>query len=187
MAENKLPFWKQLLGAIAGATIAIVLHQGYTLASSHFQVMNQALRFDSLQAAVWTTKILTNDRIRRRASSSSFDRQFVARPSSHVATTVAASSYGPEAPYETNKDELTREPQILESHTAAISKESTHADTGPPIVAITGNEPLQDAVDPIVADVSEHGWRLPQSGFGLDLLAFMALGAVIGRKKAKRK
>lgn len=46
-------------------------------------------------------------------------------------------------------------------------------------------EPIPAEISPWETVVTHSEQKLPQSGFGLDVLAVTALGAVIGRRKAK--
>ena len=39
----KTPLWKQLLGALAGATVAFVAYQGYTFTTDHLTAMTSTI------------------------------------------------------------------------------------------------------------------------------------------------
>lgn len=160
----KPPLWKQLLGALTGATIAVVLYQAYTFTSSHLQAMNQSLRFGSWQASALDP--IADDLV----------------PAQHLAAAEVSSSVDVPLPPEELPDaqEPELEPQMLEFPPAV--EEFT-----PEVVDLPPEEPLHEASDPIVAGIPEHSGQLPQSGFGLDLLAFTALGAVMGSRRMRRK
>lgn len=184
MAENKLTIRKQLLGALVGATIALVLYQGYAFTSSR------------LQAAVWPTKTLTGGDYDRNSSSSPIryiDPHVVARTSSYVAPAAAAlarkaqsSSGSPDytGPSGAAMNESAHLPAIPE---APPPEENSYADSRAAGLSVPAEEPLQEDTQPVAPNVSEHVDKLPQSGFGLDLIAFAALGAVMGSRKARRK
>ncbi len=162
----KPPLWKQLLGALTGAIIAFVLYQAYTFTSSHLQAMNQSRSssrvasrgFGSWQASVWPTDIQGSS-----ASSSSA----ISIDDHVLVSQLVESEPQPPSPW----PEPTPVPEESDSMVADIPPE----------------ESLHEAPDPIVAGVPQHSGQLPQSGFGLDLLAFTALGAVIGSRRMRRK
>lgn len=158
-----------------GAAMALVLYQGYAFTSSR------------LQAAVWPTKTLTGGDYDRNSSSSIryIDPRFVARTSSYVAPAAAAlaretqfSSGSPD--YAVPSETAINEPAQENVH---LPEEDSYADSRAADLSVPTKEDAQH----VASNVSTHGEQLPRSGFGLDLVAFTTLGAVIGSRKAKRK
>ena len=84
--------------------------------------------------------------------------------------------------------------EVVDQEASSSSEEQVELHDAPPVdpsqqIWPPVSEPAPPApvvpAQPLVASVS-HASTLPQSGFGLDVLAVSTLGAMIGRKRAKK-
>ncbi len=193
----KAPLWKQLLGALTGATIAVVLYQGYTFTSSQLVADVGAFQADvssgpqespSAPLMPWEMGFGAASSPPRRTEQAPAPFPFGIEPASEPfpAADPMMGPFGPE-PHPAAMEESS---SSQESSPEAIAQEDVPPqmpEPAPMEEPMPTQESLPEAVHLVTADVPEHGEKLPQSGFGLDLLAVTALGAVIGsRRRAKR-
>ncbi len=204
MSDTKTPLWKQLLGAVIGATVAFVLYQGYTVGSGYVQA---ALTFDSagharptgtldspeIAQATWSSSAASSRSSENRLQLGPFGslrglkKFFQPIPSASSANSSAAITV--------------TAPAVMAQAAASSSESWSSSSWSPPVepvpviaqdvsypepVFIPEEMPPQSDPVPEITAVAHTNGRLPQSGFGLDVLAVMAVGAVVGRKRAKR-
>ena len=279
----KTPLWKQLLGALAGATVAFVIDKGYTFTSDHLTAMtgiparfsqptgtaeSQAFSSSSMEPPASSTSSTPD--VSSVAGSTSSARvilgpfgtvrglkkffQFGASSSAAAVAVISASSSSSSVSSEmvtivpvaaarfampkatlgfVNEtiqptampvpEHRMRQPETLAARvtveqpnqaenaagTSASSEypygeqTDTATDVSSPDIPVPTwisseapmpIEPIPSLPEPTPTEVSP--WetvathtqkKLPQSGFGLDVLAITALGAVIGRRKVKSK
>ena len=164
----KAPLHKQLLGALTGAVIAVVLYQAYAFTSS------------TLQAVVWPTKTLTDGQSNSSPAPIYRTRAVLAQLTQFADQATSSASASPSSSVESMKESMTPVPE--QEEIPAIAEEPHPAAATP----VTEQNPSVQN-EPPAAVASPHAERLPKTGFGLDLLAFAAAGAMIGRKRLLRR
>lgn len=200
--NTKTSLWKQFLGALAGATVAFMLFQAYAFTSVRLEGAlvgnwhprpSGTLGFPNADAPA--TEPLVAE-----AQSSSFSAA-TAQSSSSVVRTVSPEEFlgttdtadtavtAPEAfenPYADAPTPAVAPPDTSSSAAAepVVEFPAPAEPTEPPVPV----EPLSEPIVPADAAVAmAHAGKLPQTGFGLDLIAFTTLGALIGSRRSKNR
>lgn len=205
----KTPLWKQLLGAIAGALAAFILYQGYTFTADHIAAVTTG---GPRAGVLWpsATASFPNETIDPDASSPSAP----GRMRSVVGTGDAPAAMQNEAVVEqqpavigdssaaTNSIAMEVAPPMEEQ--APVEAEPSASDLDVPVeetmvvesAPIPESEPLPITAQnpfaaPTMADsatmANNQGTSLPQSGFGIDVVAVMTIGAILGKRKMARR
>ena len=184
----KPPLWKQILGALTGATIAVVLYQGYTFTSSQLVADIGAFQADvSSDSQESPPMPLMPWEMGFETSSSAQAEQ--APPPFPFGIDPTPQQFPPSDPM--------TDPFAQELHPAAMEESSSSQESSPEAIAQEAPAPIEEsaptqeslpeAVHLVTTDAPAHGVKLPQSGFGLDLLAVAAVGAVVGRRRVNIK
>ena len=198
---QKAPLWKQLLGALAGATVAFVLYQGYTFTADHLVA---GLIMDGPRH-VRPTGTLESPSYFGSASSSSVSSVAAAASSQSSSDRAFLGPFGTirglkkffrfGVSSSSSISAVAAVPQQSSASTAvqpqspapqpASASSSSVAEQLPELEV--SSVPSEPTPAPIVASVvASQSKKLPKSGFGLDVVAVVTLGAVIGKRRAKR-
>ncbi|MSR86742.1 hypothetical protein EXS70_01045 [Candidatus Peribacteria bacterium] len=206
---------KQLLGALAGATIAFVLYQGYSFTSSHLTALI------TLPGGVPAVDLRASPRRDFPRPVGTWDSPVVVSSASAASSTTLSSSRSSEnrpylGPFGTLRGlkKFFQAPvtELASSSAVALvmdmagssswsSISSTSSTSSVRILrhvwtrmALQGGTVSSFASSrtprsipvrtPVVASMPQGRGALPQSGFGMEVIAFCALGAVIGRMRA---
>ncbi len=79
------------------------------------------------------------------------------------------------------------EPQPAVTRPLVTEVEWSSSSSAMSVEAVTDSIPAEPAYSAPVVSMKKHPGKLPQSGFGLDVLAVVAVGSVLGRKRAMKK
>lgn len=253
MSESKKPpLWKQLLGAIAGAAIALVLYEGYVVVTPKLTALvtlptapGVTQQTEVQLATDDPTEIAAHERLIRRLrmlgrrfsgpltdavhrligqdkivvvpqgeSPSPAPTQHAPRPVPPAVPAMANDPVPPpvvtsevrapaEAAAQAVESAQSSEP-APEQEPLAAEQPSEEAAEPPQPEAVVPQEPeapapeepleadqeivpIVEESDVVIAPVAGNSERLPDSGFGLDLIAVAAAGAVLGRRRVQRR
>ncbi|NOS67404.1 MAG: hypothetical protein HOO67_03520, partial [Candidatus Peribacteraceae bacterium] len=129
------------------------------------------------------------DRINRRLKTAAAIRANAVATEEDANASPETTDFAAPAETDDSAPESVTEAEPLENPYADVQSESSVDSDTPadvqPVAAEIPAEPNEE-VTSAATSVHANSDKLPQTGFGLDLLAFTALGAVLGSRKAKR-
>lgn len=157
MFTTKTSLKKQLFGAVAGAAVALVVYQSYTFTSDHL-------------SALVTLPVGSGI-----AGGAMVQPQYV-RPTVTTGSPVVNTS-----PSSVTSSAMS---SVMSSSAPTVIQRRPWTPPVGGLPAGTQEIVLQEQKVPMITSAHPQG-ALPKSGFGLDVIALMAFGAVIGRKKLK--
>jgi hypothetical protein len=199
--KKKMPLWKQILGAVAGAGFAFVAYQSYAFTAPRLQALVTLPSGAPVDATkpLRTDPMNTNYRSSMSSSWSSSSEEAVFAPAMgamaamssqpavepmldpNITTMQESSSSETWQPEAQMFDEQSSESSSEEFNDIMAAEAESSSSEEPPV------PPLYEPTPPLMATMTEHASHLPQSGFGLELVGITALGAALGRRATRRK